>query len=331
MLKTLAILTVIVASCGSLEPIPGKTANGGSQGSQNPKQQTDPGKNPAKPAPVITIIRKNCDSEAFKNDSDCKAAVQKPSPIEISKLPSANVTIDRSPERDRFDWIAYAGNLLLVGVGIGTLIAVWIQAKRMGEHAKELKKVANAALLNAQAIINAERAWIAATIDEEFSTPDREESIEEHNRRARRFAVARAGEESPTFHIYCINKGRTPAKIIGGDSGHCFIDRPDNLPVPFEYSSPIFLPDPTFTVNGDSFKLHPGFKPDFMWRRGKTLEEAECFTDFLMVYGRITYEDVFTLPDGSRSVHETRWCFAYRPGDERPFVACGPSEYNGHT
>ncbi len=135
----------------------------------------------------------------------------------------------------------------------------------------------------------------------------------------------------PTFVISCVNQGRTPAKIVGGHFAHCYIDLPDNLPVPISYSGPIFLPDPTFIANGDSFRIHPGFKPDFMLERDKKQVSVGFVAEFLIFYGRIIYEDVFSLPDGSKSTHETRWCFAYRSGEENPFSACGPSGYTGHT
>ncbi len=316
MLKILAVFAMFLAVTCAFVPVMGQTANSTASDSQKQNNGGNDGKRPAKCA-ALFVVQDNGgpvpEAESKESTSD-------------NQRPTINVT-NPAPMPESWSWhdkVAWgAGLLLLVVAGI-TLRWFIIQTTAT-------KKAAEAALLNAQAIINAERAWIAVTIVEEFSTPDREESIEEHNRRVRRFAVAQAGKESPTFHISCINKGRTPAKVIGGDFSHCFIDLPDNLPVPVEYSSPIFMPDPTFVVNGESFRLHPGFKPDFTWKRGKTPEEVGYFTDFLMFYGRIAYEDIFTLPDGSRAVHETRWCFAYRPGDERPFVACGPSEYNGHT
>ena len=162
MLKRLTILSLLLASCGSPLPVPGQPADRGSPPALNLKNETGKSKTPAEP--VITVIKKNCGSETFKDDSDCKAAEQKLTPIEITKLPSANISIDRGPERDRFDWIAYIGNILLVAVGIGTLIAVWIQARRMKEHADELKNVAAAALLNAKALIESERAWLTVTM-----------------------------------------------------------------------------------------------------------------------------------------------------------------------
>jgi len=71
----------------------------------------------------LIIIEKNCDSEAFKNDSDCKATEDKESTVAVSKLPSEHVTIDANARRDNYDWIAYGAGIGLFIVGI---FGVWV-------------------------------------------------------------------------------------------------------------------------------------------------------------------------------------------------------------
>ena len=212
-----------------------------------------------------------------------------------------------------------------------TLLAVGEQTGHTRVAAEATRESAQAALLNAQAVINAERAWIAVRVVPEFDPiPGAHETVGEHNQRVLKSVLANK-EGQQTFVISCLNQGRTPARIIGGSFTHRYIDLPDNLPVPANYSGPIFLPDPTLIATGDSFRVHPGFKPEFMLERDKKQVSVGFSGEFLIFYGRIIYEDVFALPDGSKSVHETRWCFAYRASEEKPFVACGPPEYNGHT
>lgn len=157
MLRRLVILGTLLSVLWT-PSIPGQTSDRGNRPSHSPKNTTDASKSPAESVSSITVIRKNCDSEAFKNDSDCKVAEHKPSPVEIGELPTANVTIQRNAERDIFDWIAYAGELLLVVVGMGTLIAVWVQATRMMEHADELHSLAGSAAKNAEAALAAAQA-----------------------------------------------------------------------------------------------------------------------------------------------------------------------------
>jgi hypothetical protein len=100
MLKRLAILVVLAVVC--CPPVPGQTPDHGSQPSHNPKQQTANGNAPSKPA--ITIIEKNCDSDQFKNDADCKHAENNEQTVAVSKLPTTNISIQRS---DGYDWLAY--------------------------------------------------------------------------------------------------------------------------------------------------------------------------------------------------------------------------------
>src|ERR1035437_597302 len=105
MWKRLAILIVILTSIWGVEPIPGQTTHGNGSGGHSPEKQTSGSNAPA--APTITLIEKNCNSDQFKNDGDCKAAEEKETTITVSKFPTANVAIQRTPVRDKYDWLAY--------------------------------------------------------------------------------------------------------------------------------------------------------------------------------------------------------------------------------
>jgi len=228
MLKRLVVLSLLTVSVGNYRPLPGQTPDNGDRGRQNPESKTGNRKTPSTPSePTITVIKKNCDSEAFKNDSDCKSSEQKPSTIEISKLPPARLTIDKGPERDVFDWISYWGNILLVIVGIGTLIAVWKQAVRMKEHAEELKKLAAAALLTAQATENqiiashdGLRAWLDIEIKENVLPPI--DSAEDFGRH-----LTESADRPPRFVWKVKNHGQSPAFIQQLGSKHAFSDAPN--------------------------------------------------------------------------------------------------------
>ena len=119
-------------------------------------------------------------------------------PVSVSSLPQI------SAARDWIDWLALLIStvLMIVGiVGIGaalkTLRAVKKQADLMTEQAALMKeqtaisdKAASAALLNAQAVINAERPWL-------LIYPSR----------------SGTGEHS-SFTFKAVNRGRSPAEII---------------------------------------------------------------------------------------------------------------------
>ena len=230
------------------------------------------------------------------------------------------------------------------GVGawavILTLLAIAWQSIATERAAESGKRSADAALLNAQAVINSERAWLTVKIDDGVSPlPDLAPSHFQNERRqlqrilAKMEASVEFGDEEDNGMCYVIiqNKGRTPAKVIGGSFSHCFVDRLSNLPVPPDYSSPFFMPDPAFIVSDGNFRIHPGFKPELILKRNGNQEAIDIAMGFLVFFGRVVYEDVFSLPDGTKGTHETRWCFMCRTGDPRPFMSGGPAEYNGYT
>jgi hypothetical protein len=104
-----------------------------------------------------------------------------------------------------------------------SLAEIKTQASHMGAQTKILRKSveateksAAAALLNAQAVINAERAWLTVTIEEEFSPlPDVARNRIENERRQMERIMAEDGEQK-IYYISIHNQGRTPAKIVGG-------------------------------------------------------------------------------------------------------------------
>jgi hypothetical protein len=146
----------------SLPPVPRQATDHRSNASHNPEKQAGDGQSPTQTS--LTVIEKNCESEQFQNDADCKAAKDKESTVVVSKLPTANIAIQRNADRDIPDWIGYGFGILLAVVGTwGVLVA------RRGVIATE--KAADAALKSAEAanaqikmMINKERARIVVTV-----------------------------------------------------------------------------------------------------------------------------------------------------------------------
>jgi hypothetical protein len=200
-------------------------------------------------------------------------------------------------------WSAWA----LVFVGVVAALVAWRTLKAIHHEATTAKDIAQAAMLNTKAIINSERAWLVVTIE------------------------ADEGKQN-TYKVTVLNQGRTPAKIIGGDSEYRFIDLPDNLPIPPVYDVPFTMPNQTFIVNRDSFSIRPFLMPEQIIKNSeiKTMEAMIAQSQqFLMFYGRIIYEDTFTEARPQSVRHETRWCFAYI-SQAREFRSCGPNDYRGH-
>jgi len=160
---------------------------------------------------------------------------------------------------------------------------------------------ARAALLNAQAVINAERAWLIAE------------------------PVENAGK--PNFYeIRIKNSGQTPARFIRGDATYLFIEQPDKLPVPPQYKSPILVPQQLLIASNKGFPIPHGYDVDHLRAR------SEATGKTFVIYGRIVYNDTIT----PAIEHETRWCFGYLPDANEVnaggrFVLTGPSEYTDNT
>ena len=96
---------------------------------------------------MLTLIEKNCASDQFKDDADCKATKDKQDIVAVSKLPTANISIQRNAARDLFDWIGYGFGILLAMVGTwGVVVARRgvIATERAAEAALESAKAANA-------------------------------------------------------------------------------------------------------------------------------------------------------------------------------------------
>ncbi|MGA2148103.1 MAG: hypothetical protein ABSH49_24405 [Bryobacteraceae bacterium] len=201
-----------------------------------------------------------------------------------------------------FENIAFVENLALAIAGVVGIIIGLCTLRKIERQSKSGEIAANAAMLNAQAVIDAERPWFVA-------------------------AVERSGENPGLYRIRITNRGRSPAQLYEIFAEHALVDRPENLPVPPRYQSLCLLPDSRFFASGDSFtdREHlEGFNPEFMIEH-----ESKSQFDFLIVYGKVTYKDTFTGGRANEVIHETRWCYAYQAPQQR-FVPCGPDEYNGY-
>jgi hypothetical protein len=207
-------------------------------------------------------------------------------------------------------WLA-----MLVTAGVGFIALETLGDIRKQTHiglrsARAAKESAKAALLNAKAVINAERAWLVVGVEQVNNTDT---------------------GALPIYVFTCLNQGKTPATIKTIDAGYSVVKDPFELPVPVRDGdlSPRVLPQRTFIVSRDSFKIHPEVAPDSILYSINGRFELES-SDFVMFYGRIVYEDIFPSWGPGRKPHETRWCYAYDPATGR-LISTGPDEYNNHT
>ena len=196
-------------------------------------------------------------------------------------------------------------------ISIGTLIAIIVGTVVAGRTLKDIKKqtknsetAANAALLNAQAVINSERPWIVITV-----IPD--------------------PEQKGLFRFRATNKGRTPANIVVAG---CYceveffprgpIDGPPAEPI---YKSSIIDPPENLIVSDEAFNINHGVNPESVIDSNSKRQAVTEPREWLCVYGQIAYRDVFTEPSGEP--HHTRWFYSYNV-DKKQMKPSGPNAYS---
>ena len=211
-----------------------------------------------------------------------------------------------SQQSDRAEPIKVVSDILLAAF---TLALVWVgyrQWETLREHEKWMErnveivtKIADAALLNAQAVINSERPWV--------------------------FISAEPGKTLGTFIIRATVRGRTPALIGEVYSEWTFANQPLDLPTPPVYKSPITAPKEPLLGDGEEFQIadvNPRSIVDETWKAQPTTFNPY---GFLCFYGIVRYEDCLSTRE--QKTHETGWCFAYFVDGDTSLHPIGPSEY----
>jgi hypothetical protein len=238
-------------------------------------------------------------------------------------------------------WLAiFTAVLAVVSIGQGYFLHT--QADHLRTHGIELhalasaaKENAAAALLNAQAVIDAERAWI--TVTPHIGSP-KFYPVREKNAPIPDDLV----DVLPIAHLFAgklVNVGKTPAKIEAAairyirtpihpsqwDANPDYGDIVENVLFAF--------PDEVNTISAE-------LSPTATLTQAQ-IEAVQNQTEFLYAFGIVKYRDVYGNP------HET--CFGYlyqaqdrhlvmkdgvietiRTGEAR-FRTGGPPKYNGHT
>jgi hypothetical protein len=164
------------------------------------------------------------------------------------------------------------GRIIGTAIGVVTLILIYIQSKDTEkalhwakESAIAAKTSADAGLLNAKAIINAERAWITANVT--WQTPAGHIIQNQH--------------ESALYVRFTFeNRGRTPAWLTSRVYG-CFIR--DNVPEEPDFNTLQPTAGLAVMVTGAQF-IDDTMLADYGDASG---------AKFVIVYGALTYRDIF--------------------------------------
>jgi hypothetical protein len=149
------------------------------------------------------------------------------------------------------------------------------QMKIAQDAANAAKASAEAARLNAQAVINAERPWIVIEIE-------------------------RIDEQS--YQVRGRNKGRTPADMIDGYFG-AGVYPIETFTVTDDKMGPFFAPLQPLTAADDWFEIVTINCGSY------EIDNAKVPPEMLYSFGRIRYWDTFTDRTGpTYRPYETRWC-----------------------
>jgi hypothetical protein len=212
--------------------------------------------------------------------------------------------------------LLYIASIIISGlavlVGVGTLLIVWRQTG-------SIRKAAEAAQLNAQAIINAERPWVMPELENTILVPGLRQSSKDGT-----LKVVTPPETE--FRLWIKNEGRTPAHILSVIAKSVFTNRGEDLPdIPNYGEHGFFDQQRILSPNSARMSLDQwSFR-----QRTALLDEWENVIEnpvkWWWWYGRIQYRDVLDGKD-----HETRFCYLYMI-DRDAFVIAGPREYTKYT
>ncbi len=199
-----------------------------------------------------------------------------------------------------YRWYLWATIIGVIGGFIGIGVIYW-QTKLVRKSADAAKEAALAAKVNADAVVNAERAWVFA-------------AMEKH------------GPES--FSLKFTNHGKTPAEVTDIKKRETWTELLDpdkrELPVPPDYGPETKLAQPRIIVPGKFF-VYEGTNL-------ATVLPEEIYTELkqsrkrYFICGRIQYRD---LIDRTK-IRETGFCYFWSPLLDE-FIIGGPSEYTYYT
>ena len=198
------------------------------------------------------------------------------------------------------NWLGVLANYLLVIAGIGGIVVAALTLKKIERQSKAGEDAANAALLNAQALINAERPWLI---------------------------VEASG--FPYIALKMVNKGRTPAQLIWYSNVPSVSNRliTDPMGAPHygaHYDEvgmqimniPMVFPDANIPAGEYDVTAIQQLAPE-QW------EEIRVMKRLLYIYSAIKYKGPL-----SDDIYVTKYCF--RVGSNGPVMAGDPG-YNDHT
>jgi len=232
-------------------------------------QQKGPNAESQKIGQGIQLVNK---TQVTANPASHTSQTGSPDTIRIVSAPELSIARDSA---------AFFVSLLLAVTGIVGIIVAICTLRTIARQTTATENSADAALLNAKALINAERPWLLVDIG-----PD---------------------ESNPRIHVLrAINKGRTPAEMVEG-SCVCKYERVGQFVPEESVFAPFVAPIQTLTVGGDYFDICR-VDPDYMAEQIKNPPWPMA----VYLYGTILYWDTFTdRTKPGTAPYKTQWCVNY--------------------
>jgi hypothetical protein len=227
-------------------------------------------------------------------------------PPDVTAIPSANnvpncVVQQINPEtmEERNEKKSQARlNRINVCITTAGVIGGWVALGLLIWQNVLTRRSANAAVLNAQAVINAERPWVLVNPKTKTDAPGQ-------------------------YIVGAFNAGRTPAIIL---DGHCSCDKhsADFVP-PEDLNDPFDRPKRDLIVSEDSFPIRE-INPESLINQADR-EGGGTDPQIVFVYGKLRYWDTFTDRNApAAKPYETWWCWQY-DSTKKTFGRCA----NGYT
>jgi hypothetical protein len=214
---------------------------------------------------------------------------------------------------DKILWAAYVVLAVLGYAGIMMALSLLRKIERQTAAAETAATAANdsaqAALMNARALVDAERPWLVVTVE---SSPNVENG----------------------FTVTATNRGRSPAQIVTMVEQLRIVIDETGLPAKPEYGNrePKAPMVPIILLAGESTGLKSFSRADAreLCESDEQFARIENWEEKIFLYGRVIYKDLVAPPD--RQSHQTDWCSWYIHGRQRSgLVIGGPGAYNAHT
>ena len=276
---TAFIIGAVFILLGSQRPTPEEAS------SSHIKKNADANEQPApKPTPSLQVDDANGDQDQRRQI----AATNGEESIRVISIPK----IVARAEKDTYDHALVICTGLLVIVGAFQIIFLWRTVNAARDNAQ-------AAKLNAQALINSERAWVMADL---------------RWRDRKRIIGLNTQKSLVDLDLFCENDGKTPAWIT---EARVRLELVDSVP-----------PEPIFDPRRDGDFLELRLIP--MTVKGKQVFKVDCGCDggwnsgkTKMIYGFVRYRDVF------ESNRESRFGYTFTPSDDLERIT--NSKYNENT